>query len=303
MKKNISTKAASTWKKVVAATIICSMMLGLVGCGSDTKVTAQKSRMTTEEYSTEAEEKDMIEEPNQDIDEGAVLPDTTTEEANTEDDDFYVKDAEGMGDDTDEEPATTAPSQGGNTSGKYSYTLYDGAVTINMDVNVDDYIKINGNGQFFELYRLAYDHGWLALDTYSTDTDEYDTYGAESYTHHDGDMVTVLDFGNGSSTQIKKITVQYYHEGKDVSDSYYESNDSNVLHRETSCTINDHSDKCEYKIIGPGYWMSYDDIVILSFIVWSGATNPGENPLTIALGENSSYINDMGYTSYGFSLP
>lgn len=300
--------AISRIKKVASIILVSSLVFSLVGCGEDSESDA---KMTTEEYSTEAEEKDMIEEPNQDIDEGAVLPDTTTEEANTEDDDFYVKDAEGMGDDTDEEPATTAPSQGGNTSGKYSYTLYDGAVTINMDVNVDDYIKINGNGQFFELYRLAYDYGWLGQDIYSTDTDEYATYGSEWYTHHDGDIVTRLEFGNSNedkipgkdASQLKTIIVSYYSEGGSPADNYYGADDSNVFHRGSFCKISDHYDDCAYKIIGPGWWMSYDDIVILSFVLWSGASNPGDSPLLSALGENSQYITQEGSEDYVYSLP
>ena len=286
---------------MISAILILSLFSGCGQSGDKDYSDKIEYKVTTEEYKTEAPI-GGVDDPAQQIDDGALLPsDSTTEH----DDDWYAKDVIGMGDDEDEEPATTAPTSQGNTSGKYSYTIYDGAVTINMDVNVDDYIMTDSAGEeAFELYKIAYDYGWMAYDKYTIDTNEFDTYGADRWTHHDGDMVTRLDYGYDEDTgQLNTIIIQYYKEGGDITDSYYELDDSNIFHREMYCVITDHRSECNYDLIGQGYFMSYDDIVLFSYIIYSAATNPGENPLTIALGEGSVYNTWSGDGAYKFELP
>ena len=66
------------------------------------------------------------------------------------------------------EPEPTAP----DFSKRIAYRLFPGTIdgmTIDMNVNIDDYITTDGDKQIFEMYRLASDLGWLEKGVYSYD--------------------------------------------------------------------------------------------------------------------------------------
>ena len=211
------------------------------------------------------------------------------------------------GSDLSESEATTAAP----VSGAYTYTVY-GNIQLSMDVNVDDYIFTNENNgcTFFKIAQLAYDCGWLGNDQYSSiDNNNSDSYIPDYYSFHNGDMVTEIRIGcfsdepvpNTDNSQFNFISMLYSNsEGED----YYSLDDlnSNPLHRELECQFEKHYDSCDYRLVGEGWYLSYDDIVILSYIFWAESENPGVNPLVAAIGLDSEYSSD--YTSrVQFNLP
>ena len=117
MKKKSRKFAISGIKQVASIVLVLSMIFALVGCGEDSESDA---KMTTEDFGTEAEV-DGVQEPNQEIDEGVLLPDTTTEEVTTE---------EATSEEQDQNPTSN--------SGSYTYDV-DG-VKVTLRTNIDDYI-------------------------------------------------------------------------------------------------------------------------------------------------------------------
>lgn len=113
-----SKKRTAYGKKAVSLILVLFMVFALVGCGNDSESDA---KMTTEDFGTEEEIKGDVEEPNQEIDEGALLPDTTTEEATTEE-------------------ATSEEQDQSSNSNSGSYTYDVDGITVTLRTNIDDYI-------------------------------------------------------------------------------------------------------------------------------------------------------------------
>jgi uncharacterized lipoprotein YehR (DUF1307 family) len=112
-----SKKRTAYGKKAVSLILVLFMVFALVGCGNDSESDA---KMTTEDFGTEAEV-DGVQEPNQEIDEGVLLPDTTTEEVTTEE-------------------ATSEEQDQSSTSNSGSYTYDVDGITVTLRTNIDDYI-------------------------------------------------------------------------------------------------------------------------------------------------------------------
>lgn len=145
------------------------------------------------------------------------------------------------------QPTTVEPVQ---SAGQYSYTIYDGVV-INMDINVDDYIIVNKAGEkVFKIYDLAHDRlGWEG-----TRQDEYG-YLSDGYTLN-GNSVYLIPYTD--TKQLYSFTYSY-----------------------SLCRFAYRDNMCDYKLSGTLYKASYDDIVLLSYTLWLGATNSESNPFEV----------------------
>ncbi|MBQ6017814.1 MAG: hypothetical protein IJL19_08025 [Clostridiales bacterium] len=178
--------------------------------------------------------------------------------------------------------------------GLYTYTLYSGSdyeMTLEMDVNIDDYI----NGNVFDLPKLLKDYGWEFYDSDANPTDDIK------------EISTAVKNGNGHQTQFGFFGVNsqndqftdFYFEyhmlpkaGESIFDaeSYYPRDypgrDGNYEIYEPLVGFDDH--KIEYLVNGFGYdyWgdltygLSYSDIVILVYGIRfaSDEANFGKNP-------------------------
>ena len=275
MKRMFGMLTTSKWMKVISITIVASMLLTLTACGGTT-ASQQDAGMVTEENSTIERVTEIPNEPGYDIAPGADIPETSTEEPSS----------------TEESPSDNGTVENPPTGGTYTYTIYDGT-TVSMDVNVDDYIMSNNNGSFFELYKLMYDYGWLAVGTYSSmDENERLSYAAGWYSRTEGDMMTVIEVHeyanhtvlvNGEDTsQIYQLNVGY---SKPNGEMYYsQENDNDVLHSPASVTFDERQGSCDYRILGNGDAITYDDMVLIAYTVWECSNNPGSNPLIPLLG-------------------
>ena len=73
---------------------------------------------------------------------------------------------------TETSETTTETESTDPFSKSIAYRLFVGnpnSLTLDMNVNIDDYIKTDGDKEVFELYRLASDLGWLEKGAYTHD--------------------------------------------------------------------------------------------------------------------------------------
>ncbi|MBP3266534.1 MAG: hypothetical protein J6L84_06230 [Clostridiales bacterium] len=277
--KTLRNSVPSGIRKVISIVVIVSMLMSLVGC--------KKAAATSESNGTS---------------EGAVTASETSSDSSAAN-----GSTEPAGSELSESEATTAAP----VSGAYTYTVY-GNIQLSMDVNVDDYIFTNeSNGYtFFRVSQLAYDLGWLGNDEYNeVDNDNESSYRPGCYTFHSGDLVATLNLDSyhdenlpgENNRQFSYITLTYEDNGGDVYYSFDESS-SNPNHTTLICEIAKHYEECNYRMVGEGWFMSYEDIVVMSYILWSVSENPGENPLVLGIGADSDY--GAWYDTYvEFSLP
>lgn len=277
--KTLRNSVPSGIRKVISIVVIVSMLMSLVGC--------KKAAATSESNGTS---------------EGAVtVPESSSDSSAAN------GSTEPAGSELSESEATTAAP----VSGAYTYTVY-GDIQLSMDVNVDDYIFTNENNgcTFFKIAQLAYDCGWLGNDQYSSiDNNNPDTYGPDYYVFHSGDLSMQLSLGHYTDEyvpgtengQFNYISLAFNNsEGEDYYN--YDESSNDPLHRGLECQFEKHYDNCDYRLVGEGWYLSYDDIVILSYIFWAESENPGVNPLVAAIGLDSEYSSD--YTSRVlFNLP
>lgn len=181
---------------------------------------------------------------------------------------------------------------------QYVYTLY-GDVTLTMDLNVNDYIFTNKNGKnMFNIAEMAYDLGWLGENIYSeVDNNNYDSFRIDFFTIANGDMITRVDITpfdkvyqfteDFKNRPLESITVSYLKNTPALDTPFY--SDSDPLHLNMNCSFKDHHEQCQIFAVGNGTAMNYADVVILSYILWSGAQNQGTNDLVSVLGTGSKY--------------
>lgn len=256
-------------KRLLAALLALAVTAAcLTGCGGENKTEDKKEGTTTQATTTTGETTTTTAETT--VSEQATTTTTTT-------------------------AATTKPKKetGSQSTGSYTYTIY-GDVTVTMDVDINKYIFEYEGRQCFDLIPMAYDLGWAGADKYTVAN-----WGADDgstlqtwYTYHSGDMIIRVNLYGYAEDQILNgrqlsgIGVKHCPDG-DYSKRYYEDNDP--LHMITSCDVKKHYDNCKYKIPGLGWYASYDDIVLLTYIFWSEANNPGNSPLVLLLGTNSRF--------------
>ena len=265
-------------KKIIALTLIGCMLTSLTACGT---VSQQDNRPTTE-YSTENEGENPAHDPVDPIDDGYWHDDPT------------------------EEPTTEEPTSQPQT-GAYTYNVY--GQTISMDVNIDDYMYDYDGGQWFDLIPMIYDLGWAGADTYTeADWSNHDTVSMSWFTYRSGDMVTRIDIGmyneekvpGTNGYQFYSIDLMYLaNEGG----MYYADDDSDLMHRNTLCNFGKHYGDCEYRLSGQGWYASYEDIVMITYIFWSASTNPGNNPMIPSFGTNTDFVSSLDNRTIQYSVP
>ena len=249
----------------------------LTGCGGENK-TEDKKEGTTTQATTTTEGTTTTGETTTTTAETTVSEQATTTTTTT--------------------AATTKPKKetGSQSTGSYTYTIY-GDVTVTMDVDINKYIFEYDGNQWFDFVPMVYDLGWAGANKYTVPN-----WGANDgstkqdwYTYHSGDMVTRIDlYGHKKDQslggrQYGGFSIRHSRNNGDYSEMYYEDVDSNPLHMILSCDVQKHYDSCKYKLAGPDWYASYDDIVLLTYIFWSEAKNPGNNPPVLLFGTDSRF--------------
>jgi len=248
------------FKKVVIATLVIALCAPFVACSNQHD---DRTDLTTR--ATESELKPGLSEPNQTI--NTMSPDQTTAE-----------------------PAdTTETSVAPNQTGKYTYTVYAGTeyeTTLSMDVNIDDYLVDKGEGVlFFRIDQMAKDLGWYLNG--DPNFDGLSSVYYRSYVHGDTQMIyTCGDVYSGSNnpTGYPQIGSFTYHlapiSNYDADARTKEEILSSEKNYGISVTFSQHSDSLCYSMVNNGIsvGVSRDDIIILSYVLSSAVSHPGENP-------------------------
>lgn len=182
---------------------------------------------------------------------------------------------------SDEPTSTSEPVV---QSGAYSYKLY-GKYDVSMDINIDDYIMTNDNGTFFRFDKLAKELGWAG---------NRDDNDSDIYSRVDGSLETSFGF-------------RCYYEESVTGTNGHQLIEFTFIHGDGhgfGCDFDRHYDKCEYRLIGQGWYVSHDDIVLLTYVLWLASTDPGADPMVAIFGENSSYVRSHdGVGDPLYSLP
>ena len=270
-------KKAPVGAKAVSIIMILCMLFSLTACnGGNSGNSGNSSSQHGAGISTRDDQEITqipgpgIDEPHQEIDPGANIAEPT-----------------------DEPVATSEPAQ----NGKYSYTLY--GRTISMDVNVDDYFFDNKGVKCFDIYELATSLGW------SSDSD---TGSSGHYMFQNGDMVISMSIDYNLDVKIPgtnygQLSSIGYGFGTTDGGQYYNESGDNLSHRSFFLSFGAHVDTANCRLFNPNKCgLSYDDVVLISYILWSGITNPGESPMMIAFGEDFEYIYSRT-TSMSYHLP
>ena len=267
--------------KVMSIILATCMLISLSACGG--AGASQQDVQPTTQYATVDPVSDVPEDPAGEPDDGYWHEDPTEDPSVNED-------------------PTTQPQ-----TGAYTYDVY--GVTISMDINVDDYIRSTGSGEWFLLADMAYDLGWAGNDTFTAvDTSDPTTYSSQWFAHHDGDLTTRIDIGCYNEEQVtgtnghqfRTLNVRFI---TGDNSNYYEGGDSDILHRNLTCDFARHYDNCAYKLNGTGWYASYEDIVMITYMFWSAAENTGNNPLVPVFGTDSGTFGasvDSSTISYSF---
>ena len=187
------------------------------------------------------------------------------------------------------EPEPTGP----DFSKSIAYSLFpdtNNAMTINMNVNIDDYITTDGDKEVFELYRLASDLGWLEKGAYT-----YDDYVAAMEANPDqtkighsnwfeykyGDHRTVFtiseyieDIKIFDSRQVSWISFEYLR--NDMGMPYFEDSGSNYGHGKVLFGFKKHYDKLCYLVSGQHCVCSREDAIIIAYGLWFFSVNPDD---------------------------
>ncbi|MBR3322893.1 hypothetical protein IKG13_02450 [Candidatus Saccharibacteria bacterium] len=263
--KKMKTKkfAISRIKKVASIILVSSLVFSLVGCGEDSESDA---KMTTEDFGTEAEV-DGVQEPNQEIDDGALLPETTTEVETTEA--------------TTEEETTEQPTV---DNGSYKYTIYDG-IEVSLPFNIDDYIDTANDGTLcLEVYYMATGCGWTSIN----DSDTYFYYDCGDYymyfKHDEHWEEECVEFPTASETyhvyQMKSFHY-WFSPPSEPGELYYDRQSSNTEYSSAFVNLKMHHDKLQMVYAGshPNSALSRDDAILLAYVLSFAKNYPGKNPL------------------------
>lgn len=263
MKKEMrksSVKGAT--KVVISVALVIAMLFSLCACGKDDKPSDNREPVTS--VSELPKDGLGVDEPGQEIDPGFEAPTTTT----------------------------TTEQQ---NNGSYSYTIYEG-FTVTMDVDINDYVITTEYGTFFQIYNLATDLGWVGSD-YPGQPESTPRYELAN-----GDMTTLFSFeafdevadGTNGGHQVSYFSVEFV-QTNDFA-TYYYQNDSNVAHNNATVHLDPHYEIDDYRLDGKGYYLSHDDVVLIAYILWACAENPGVDPLDgIGISNVAHRTNSNGY--------
>ena len=283
MKKKMVLFNSAIIKKTACVLLSISFLLSLTACG-DTKSNDNKIEATT--ISDIDPIHDSGYSPVQ-INTGRWISTETTEaptepvtEQVTEPETEIVTEASQTTEATTSEPPP---------EGKYSYTIY-GGITLTMDVNVDEWINhTDENIDAFLLKNLASSLGWEVSD------DSKFAVGPPQYYYKTDDVwvslkwdddhrgITALNRtanrGDKKSNQLSQVRLEYHNPG-DLSSHYYKySANSSPETFELEFEFPTKFEKDNYILAPskPGSCLSYDEVVLLCYLLWQTTQNPGKN--------------------------
>ena len=204
---------------------------------------------------------------------------------------------------TTEETTTTTTTETSETttdteptspfSKRIAYRLFPGTndgMTIDMNVNIDDYITKDGDKEIFELYRLASDLGWREKGVYTYD--DYVTAMAENpdqtkighsnwfeYKYGDHRAVFTIseyieDIKDFNSRQVSWISFEYLK--NDFGIAYFDDAGSNFGHGKVLFGFKKHYNKLCYYVSGQNCVCSREDAIIMAYGLWFFSVNPDD---------------------------
>jgi len=194
---------------------------------------------------------------------------------------------------TETSETTTETEPTSPFSKRIAYRLFPGtidAMTIDMNVNIDDYIKTEGDKEIFELYRLASDLGWLEKGAYTYD--DYVSAMAENpdqtkvghsnwfeYKYGDHRAVFTIseyieDIKKFDSRQVSWISFEYLK--NDLGMPYFDDANSNYGHGKVLYGFKKHYDNLCYYVSGQHCVCSREDAIIIAYGLWFFSVNPDD---------------------------
>lgn len=269
--------ATSGIKMVVGMFMVCLMALSLVGCGGNTAVSGQQSKITTEELSTE-DFVNPVDEPNQEIDPGVNLTEASTEEVT----------------EATTEATTEAPSV---NNGDYKYTIYDG-LEVSLPFDIEDYILRRDDGLVgIKVSQMALDYGWTKPDEDDATTFVYDC--GDYWIRFSGinHYYDEIDFNGYEKYQMEDF--QYGFTLPNSNESYYDSSEiSGSENTSVSVCFSERPEKSAYAYLGTTMTVSEDDAIVIAYFLSIVKTNPGKNPLAGVSGANNYENGRNGLSVY-----
>ena len=265
--------------KAISIFLVTMLTLSLTACGENNS--RKESKITTAERLSTEEPVTVTTgfvEPDIDIDPGAIITTQTETETETETQTETQTETE-----TTTEASTSAP-QGQYA---YTYTIY-GDIVLSMDINVDDYIGVAKDGhEYFSLWKLAADMGWMSLGIYDRDTvyasDDGNVFGPEFWTYPCGDYRTYFCPYYASEVIIPDSPSSKYHPfmggiidfvKTDSLGHYYDDEDDNHNLINIDVKVNVHT--AQYTVDGYTFMVSRDDLILIAYILWFMPQHGGE---------------------------
>lgn len=274
--------ATSGIKMVVGMFMVCLMALSLVGCGGNTAVSGQQSKITTEELSTE-DFVNPVDEPNQEIDPGVNLTESSTEEATEATTEATT------------EVTTETPSV---NNGDYKYTIYDG-LEVSLPFDIEDYKIVCDDGTVgISIVNIARDYGWVwpsedDATVFYYDCGDYWVRFSGVNKNYDAE----LKF-NG----LDRYQIESFHYGftfPNSNDAYYSSSEiSGTENTSVNIYFNERPEKSAYEYLGTDICLSKDDAIVIAYFLSIVKTNPGKNPLAGVSGANNYLDGPNGLSVY-----
>ena len=242
-------KLSGAAAKAVSALLILSMCASLASCEINPTETVPSTETETSATTTETTEATT----------------TTTTEATT----------------TETEPEVTGP----DFSVEHTYRIFNdnsNSMLISMNIDIDEYIKTDGDKQIFELYRLLSDLGWREKGQYS-----YDDYVASveadpkqtkighsnwfEYRHGDHRSVfTISEYIENlkayNSCQVSWISFEY--QKNDFAMPYFDDSSTNNAHKKVELCFKKHYKKIDY-YVDDRCVCSKDDALIIAYGIWT----------------------------------
>ena len=257
MKNKIMKSATSSYKKVVCILLAVSMVLSLTACknGNDNKESNTTTESTTiSPVPTQHDETKPIESSVAPTEEPSVTPSETPTAEPTQ------------------EP-TSEPTQKPDDR-MYTYKIYD-QFEVTMGINIDDYILVTEWGKVFMLHQLAWDCGWEATSDGISPIDKDSPEAAET---------AVIRLDNGVSpcfaiTGDASFCLVY----RNRDNSVYPNEEGCAEYANLSFENGSHTD--EYMIKKLKKFLSYDDVILIAYVLWSDSVNPGINPVWSVFGD------------------
>lgn len=247
MKKNLLGKGFA--RKAVSLLLTAALCASVSSCKTDPEESIPTDSSTTETSETTTSETTTV---------------TTTTETS----------------ETTTETASTDPF-----SKSIAYRLFVGnpnSLTLDMNVNIDDYIKTDGDKEVFELYRLASDLGWLEKGAYTHDDyvaameanpDQTKIGHSNWFEYKYGDhraVFTISEYIDNvkgfGKPQVSWISFEYLK--NDFGISYFDDISSNPGHGKALLGFQKHYGKLCYFVEGQNCVCSRDDAIIIAYGLW-----------------------------------